>query len=182
MLIHGDGNSNIRSGSCFDLGDWIADTNSNLVLMNPPYNASKSQVPKTFASTWGKSSTDPTKGLYFVKFVADKVKQGRLLVLLPMQCAIKTDGLIGDIKQSMLEEHTLDAVFSFPIDMFYPGASAVACCMAFDLGKPHPKIMKHSSDITERTVLKNGRALVELMLKISGLRPKRSGMKPIVAD
>lgn len=139
MLIHGDGNSNIRGGSCFDLGDWIADTNSNLVLMNPPYNASKSQVPKTFANTWGKSSTDPTKGLYFVKFAADKVKQGRLLVLLPMQCAIKTDGLIGDIKQSILEEHTLDAVFSFPIDMFYPGASAVACCMVFDLGKPHPK-------------------------------------------
>lgn len=139
MLIHGDGNSNIRYKSCFDLGDWIANTQANLVLMNPPYNASKSQVPKAFANTWGKSSTDPSKGLYFVKFVADKVKQGRLLVLLPMQCAIKTDGLIGDIKQSMLEEHTLDAVFSFPIDMFYPGASAVACCMVFDLGKPHPK-------------------------------------------
>lgn len=139
MLIHGDGNSNIRGGSCFDLGDWMADTNSNLVLMNPPYNAPKSQVPKPFANTWGKSSTDPTKGLYFVKFVADKVKQGRLLSLLPMQCAIKTDGIIGDIKQEMLDEHTLDAVFSFPIDMFYPGASAVACCMVFDLGKPHPK-------------------------------------------
>lgn len=139
MLIHGDGNSNIRGGSCFDLGDWMADTNSNLVLMNPPYNASKSQVPKPFANTWGKSSTDPTKGLYFVKFVADKVKQGRLLSLLPMQCAIKTDGIIGDIKQEMLDEHTLDAVFSFPIDMFYPGASAVACCMVFNLGKPHPK-------------------------------------------
>lgn len=139
MLIHGDGNSNIRYKSCFDLGDWMTDTQANLVLMNPPYNASKNQVPKTFANTWGKSSTDPSKGLYFVKFVADKVKQGRLLVLLPMQCAIKTDGLIGDIKQSMFEEHTLDAVFSFPIDMFYPGASAVACCMVFDLGKPHPK-------------------------------------------
>ena len=139
MLIHGDGNSNIRGGSCFDLGDWIADTKSNLVLMNPPYNASKNQVPKTFANTWGKSSTDPSKGLYFVQFVADKVNEGRLLVLLPMQCAIKTDGLIGNIKQSMLEKHTLDAVFSFPIDMFYPGASAVACCMVFDLGKPHPK-------------------------------------------
>ncbi len=139
MLIHGDGNSNIRGGSCFNLGDWITDTQANLVLMNPPYNASKSQVPRAFANTWGKSPTDPSKGLYFVKFVADKVKQGRLLVLLPMQCAIKTDGLIGDIKQSMLEEHTLDAVFSFPIDMFYPGANAVACCMVFDLGKPHPK-------------------------------------------
>lgn len=139
MLIHGDGNSNIRGGSCFNLGDWITDTQANLVLMNPPYNASKSQVPKEFANTWGKSSTDPTKGLYFVKFVADKVKNGKLLVLLPMQCAIKTDGIIGDIKQELLEEHTLDAVFSFPIDMFYPGASAVACCMVFDLGKPHPK-------------------------------------------
>ena len=47
--------------------------------------------------------------------------------------------MISDIKQELLEEHTLDAVFSFPIDMFYPGASAVACCMVFDLGKPHPK-------------------------------------------
>lgn len=56
-----------------------------------------------------------------------------------MQCAIKTDGIIEDIKQSLLEENTLDAVFSLPIDMFYPGASAVACCMIFDLGKPHPK-------------------------------------------
>ena len=139
MLIHGDGNSNIRYKSCFELGKWMSDTKSNLVLMNPPYNASKNQVPKTFASTWGKSSTDPSKGLFFVKFVADNVKQGRLLTLLPMQCAIKTDGIIGDIKQSLLEENTLDAVFSFPIDMFYPGASAVACCMVFDLGKPHPK-------------------------------------------
>lgn len=139
MLIHGDGNSNIRYGSCFNLENWIGNTESNLVLMNPPYNASKNQVTKDFAKTWGKSSTDPSKGLFFVKYVADIVKHGRLLTLLPMQCAIKMDGIIGDIKQSMLEEHTLDAVFSLPIDMFYPGASAVACCMVFDLGKPHPK-------------------------------------------
>ncbi|MBR4047593.1 MAG: N-6 DNA methylase [Bacteroides sp.] len=149
MLIHQDGNSNIRVGSCFDLGDWIVDKKTNLVLMNPPYNAAKNQVPKEFADDWGKSSTDPSKGLYFVKFIADKViidpdddkitRQGRLLTLLPMQCAIKTDGIIGDIKQKLMQKHTLDAVFSFPIDMFYPGASAVACCMVFDLGKPHPK-------------------------------------------
>ena len=37
----------------------------------------------------------------------------------------------------MLERNTLDAVFSFPADMFYPGASAVACCMVFNLGIPH---------------------------------------------
>ena len=139
MLIHGDGNSNIRQGSCFNLGDWISSSNADVVLMNPPYNASKNQVTESFAKTWGKTSTDPSKGLCFVQFVADKVERGRLLTLLPMACAIQTDGMIGNFKQKMLDKHTLDAVFSFPAEMFYPGASAVACCMVFDLGKPHKK-------------------------------------------
>ncbi|MBO7054962.1 MAG: N-6 DNA methylase [Bacteroidales bacterium] len=139
MLIHGDGNSNIRCGSCFEKGDWIKQANADVVLMNPPYNASKNQVTETFAKTWGKTSTDPSKGFCFVEFVADKVNRGRLLTLLPMACAIQTDGVIGGFKQKMLEKHSLDAVFSFPAEMFYPGASAVACCMVFDLGKPHKK-------------------------------------------
>ena len=139
MLIHGDGNSNVRLGSCFELGDWIELANADVVLMNPPYNASKNQVPEDFAKKWGKTSTDPSKGLCFVEFVAQKVNHGRLLTLLPMACAIQTDGVIGNFKQKMLERHTLDAVFSFPAEMFYPGASAVACCMVFDLGKPHKK-------------------------------------------
>ncbi|MBE6323145.1 MAG: SAM-dependent DNA methyltransferase [Bacteroidales bacterium] len=139
MLIHGDGNSNVRWGSCFELGDWIEQANADVVLMNPPYNASKNQVPEDFAKTWGKTSTDPSKGLCFVEFVAKKVNRGRLLTLLPMACAIQTDSVIGNFKRKMLERHTLDAVFSFPAEMFYPGASAVACCMVFDLGKPHKK-------------------------------------------
>lgn len=137
MLIHGDGNSNIRCGSCFDLGDWIKKSDIDVVLMNPPYNASKNQVTDQFASTWSKTSTDPSKGFSFVEFIADKVGKGRLLTLLPMACAIQTNGVIGSFKRRMLEKHTLDAVFSFPTEMFYPGASAVACCMVFDLGKPH---------------------------------------------
>lgn len=141
MLIHGDGNSNIKRASCFTEKEWIENSLSHrkprVVLMNPPYNASKSQVPKAFAETWGKSSTDPSKGLYFVKNIADYIGTGRLVTLLPMACAITTRGVISDIKQELLEKHTLDAVFSFPADMFYPGASAVACCMVFDLGKKH---------------------------------------------
>ena len=137
MLIHGDGNSNIRCSSCFDEAEWIKNAHADVVLMNPPYNASKDQVPKAFGSTWGKSSTDPSKGLYFVKYVADCVGRGRLVTLLPMACAIQTKGVIADIKHQLLDKHTLDAVFSFPAEMFYPGASAVACCMVFDLGKPH---------------------------------------------
>lgn len=141
MLIHGDGNSNIKKASCFNEEEWIKESLNSpqpkVVLMNPPYNASKSQVPKAFADKWGKSSTDPSKGLYFVKYIANTVGTGRLVTLLPMACAITTKGIIADIKHDLLERHSLDAVFSFPADMFYPGASAVACCMVFDLGKPH---------------------------------------------
>lgn len=137
MLIHGDGNSNIRCASCFDVKKWIEDSKADIVLMNPPYNASKSQVPEAFAKKYGKSTTDPSKGLYFVKYIADTVGKGRLVTLLPMSCAITTNGIIADIKEQLLDKHTLDAVFSFPAEMFYPGASAVACCMVFDLGRPH---------------------------------------------
>lgn len=137
MLIHGDGNSNIRCASCFDVKKWIEDAKADVVLMNPPYNASKSQVPESFAKEYGKATTDPSKGLYFVKYIADTVGKGRLVTLLPMSCAITTNGIIADIKEQLLDKHTLDAVFSFPAEMFYPGASAVACCMVFDLGRPH---------------------------------------------
>ncbi len=139
MLIHGDGNSNIRFGSCFDMGDWIETAKIDVVLMNPPYNASKNQVTEKFSKTWGKTIKDPSKGFCFVEFIADKVGKGRLITLLPMSCALaaKKNSVIRNFKQKMLEKHTLDAVFSFPNEMFYPGASAVACCMVFDLGKPH---------------------------------------------
>ena len=138
MLIHGDGNTNIKCSSCFDEEDWIKNVAKvDVVLMNPPFNASKDQVPSTHAKNYGSSTTDPSKGIYFVKYVADTVGKGRLVTLLPMSAAISTSGIIADIKEQLLDKHTLDAVFSFPAEIFYPGASAVACCMVFDLGRPH---------------------------------------------
>ena len=41
MLIHGDGNSNVVQDSMFKRGKWIEENNINIVLMNPPYNATK---------------------------------------------------------------------------------------------------------------------------------------------
>lgn len=46
MLIHSDGNSNIRQGSCFDLADWIKEAKPNVILMNPPYNGQRIHLPK----------------------------------------------------------------------------------------------------------------------------------------
>lgn len=67
MLIHSDGNSNIRQGSCFDLADWIKEAKPNVILMNPPYNGQRIHLPKKYVATWGNNKKeDPSKGLYFV--------------------------------------------------------------------------------------------------------------------
>lgn len=145
MLIHSDGNSNIRQGSCFALADWIKDAKPNVILMNPPYNGQRIHLPTSYVSTWSKDKKeDPSKGLYFVKYLADTLNsinhQAKLAVLLPVTCAIGTSGEIARLKREILAENTLDAVFTLPNEIFYPGASASACCMVFKIGTKHTDI------------------------------------------
>ncbi len=137
MLIHGDGNSNIRRGNCFSLTDWEG-KGVNVVLMNPPYNATRGDCNPEYVKVWKKEKKeDPSKGFHFAYEIAHRVKQGKMAVLLPMQCAIGSSSEIQRFKKLMLDENTLDAVFSLPSDMFHPGASACACCMVFNLGTRH---------------------------------------------
>lgn len=142
MLIHSDGNSNIRQGSCFALTDWIKEAKPNVILMNPPYNGQRVHLPTNYVRTWAANKKeDPSKGFYFVKYIADTLnsinQQATLAVLLPVACAIGTSGEISKIKGKILKENTLKAVFTLPNEIFYPGASASACCMVFEIGKKH---------------------------------------------
>lgn len=78
----------------------------------------------------------------FVEYISDCLHEAnitgtKLAVLLPLQCAIGSSGLILRAKENILKRNTLDAVFTLPPEMFYPGASANACCMLFTMGVPH---------------------------------------------
>lgn len=155
MLIHGDGNSNIKFGSIFDNKKFIMEADPDIILMNPPYNAKPIGIPAAYKTTWTAKAKDgkedPTKGFVFVHFLSDVInelndlkekagkptKQVKLAVLLPVAAAIGTSDIIEKEKISMLENNTLEAVFTLPNEIFYPGASACACCMLFTLGKPH---------------------------------------------
>lgn len=156
MLIHGDGNSNIMYGSCFENKEFIKKADPDIILMNPPYNAKPKNIPSEYKIEWGKAADgkeDPTKGMVFVHYLSDvikemneereskgeKTKTVKLAVLLPLSCAIGTSTLITAEKESLLENNTLDAVFSLPAEVFYPGASVCACCMLFTMGQPHVK-------------------------------------------
>lgn len=146
MLIHGDGNSNVEFGSCFDKKEFIESANPTVILMNPPYNAKPRSIPDRYKKDWtnaekeGKS--DPTKGMVFVKYLSDIAKEQdwdgvKLAVLLPMGAAIGSKERLTDMKESLLADNTLEAVFSLPADVFYPGASITAVCVLFTLNKPH---------------------------------------------
>ena len=156
MLIHGDGNSNIKFGSCFDLKGFIKNADPDIILMNPPYNAKPIGIPPKYKANWGKAKDgkeDPTKGFVFVHYLSDVIKEMnekrgaegkphktvKMAVLLPVATAIGTKSIIQNEKIAMLENNTLEAVFTLPNEIFYPGASASACCMVFTLGEPHVK-------------------------------------------
>lgn len=64
-------------------------------------------------------------------------KTVKMAVLLPMSAAIGSSNEIKKIKKEILRENTLEAVFSLPDEIFYPGASSVACCMVFTMGTRH---------------------------------------------
>ena len=127
MLIHNDGNTNIRQGSCFKEDDWIKNANIDRVLMNPPYNAQRANCNKEYVDTWKKvkkgkqdkeKGEDPSKGFHFVYHIAKTVKKGKLAVLLPMQCAIGTDAEIAKFKELIKNRESQEKWM--PLHLFNP--------------------------------------------------------------
>ena len=153
MLIHGDGNSNIKKASLFDSENFLREANPDIVLMNPPYNAKPINIPSFYKVGWkSDAKEDPTKGLVFLKFISDTIskmnkerkengksaKEVKVAILLPVSAAIGgKNHYIVSLKKELLEENTLEAVFTLPNEVFYPGASVSSCCMVFTLSKPH---------------------------------------------
>ena len=156
MLIHGDGNSNIKHANLFDCEKFFREANPDIILMNPPYNAKPINISKQeYKKDWkADAKDDPTNGMVFLKFLSDVVKkineerlaegkprkEIKIAILLHVAAAIGTKSkLLRKMKNEILEENTLEAVFTLPDEVFYPGASAPACCMVLTLGKPHVK-------------------------------------------
>lgn len=67
----------------------------------------------------------------------EPIKEVKVAILLPVSAAIGTSEFVSNIKNELLEKNTLDAVFTLPAEIFYPGAAVSSCCMIFTLGKPH---------------------------------------------
>lgn len=141
VLINSGAPTNIKNGCLFACEDFIRETNPDIILMNPPYNASTINIPDVYKTDWKNEKEDPTRGLIFLKFISDVLKNNKkhvkAAIILPISCAIGDNKILTNLKTQLLSDNSLDAVFTLPNKIFSPSACVNTCCMVFTLGKPH---------------------------------------------
>ena len=123
MLLRNDGQSNIFNGSCFnsDIITHIKKLKPNIIMMNPPYSQ--------------KSSLETE--LDFILNSLDLLEiGGELITIVPMSTAIEKTKSKLEKRKTILEKHSLEAVFSMPDELFYP-VGTVTCIMIFKAKIPH---------------------------------------------
>ena len=126
MLLHGDGKSNIISGSCFDnsIIEIIKNKKPTIGFLNPPY----------------KSKSDDVEEFEFILNSLDCLeKHGECVAIVPMSCALAQSGERLRLKEELLSKHTLNAVFSMPDELFYNSKVGTnTCIMVFKAHVPNP--------------------------------------------
>lgn len=131
MFIHQDGKSNIYKGDCFDRNviEDIKTFKPTVGLLNPPYKADK------------KNDIDEYE---FILNNLECLEQGgKCVAIIPMQSALAQTGKVYEYKKKILEQHTLEAVFSMPDELFFNSdVGVVSCIMVFTAKRPHPKNKK----------------------------------------
>ncbi len=126
MYIHGDGRSNLVKGSCFDkqTKEEIKTYQPNVGFLNPPYKVKK----------------DDIEELEFILNNLEQLQKGSLCVaIIPMRCAMYNKGIGLDLKTKLLNNHTLEAVFSMPDELFHnSNVAVVTAIMVFRAKEKHP--------------------------------------------
>src|SRR3989338_1481795 len=126
MFIHGDGRSNLIKGSCFDnkIINQVKNFKPNVGFLNPPYKSTK---------------TDPEELEFVINNLSLLQKGSICIAIIPMSCALAQSGIGLTLKEKILREHTLEAVFSMPKELFHNSDVGVnTCIMVFKAKEKHP--------------------------------------------
>ncbi len=120
MIVRRDGKSNIIYGSCFDQThkNWLIEQNIDIGLLNPPY------------------SQEDHNELEFVEQLLSVLSvRGVGVAVVPINCAL--GNTCKAERERLMNNHTLEAVFSLPPELFNPAASAPPCVMVWTAKIPH---------------------------------------------
>ena len=122
MMMRGDGRSNIY------LGDSL--------------NEEKKQKVKSHKPTVGFLNPPYATAISELEFVYQNLecleKNGICIAILPINCISADSGKDYEWKKKLLEKHTLEAVFSMPVELFYP-TGTVTVITVFKAHNKHPK-------------------------------------------
>lgn len=118
MILRDDAKANLYWESCFDLVNTIMKNHVCTVgFLNPPYS-------------------QKGEGLHELDFIENCMsclqKDNICIAIVPISCAT----MPNIQKHNLLTKHTLEAVMSLPVELFYPVA-AVPCIMVFRAKVPH---------------------------------------------
>ncbi len=128
MMLRGDGKSNIYQQDCFQQPEAdIKKFKPNVAFLNPPY--SKENGHKELEFVWN--------ALNFLE------PHATCIAIVPQSCAMNTKKGNENVKERILQHHTLKAVMSMPDKLFDDSEkSAVTCIMVFEAHKPHSENSK----------------------------------------
>lgn len=119
MIIRRDGKSNIYHGDCFnnEIKKELKERSINIGLINPPY------------------AQGDVSELEFIENMLDILVLGGIgVAVVPMSCAIGTK--FKDVRERIMKNNKLKAVFSMPDDIFYPTGTNT-CVMVWEAHTPH---------------------------------------------
>ncbi len=122
MMMRGDGRSNIYLGDSLnnDIKEKVKIHKPNVGFLNPPYATAISEL----------------------EFVYQNLecleKNGLCVAIIPINCVSANSGKDYEWKEKLLEKHTLEAVFSMPVELFYP-TGTVTVIVVFKAHSKHPK-------------------------------------------
>lgn len=117
MLLHKDGKSNILRGDCFDEIKKFENKGIDRLILNPPY-----------------SQKDHSELEFLEKGLKIMNNGGIGVIIVPLSCA--TGQKFKTIREQLLLDHTLLAVFTAPTQLFYP-VGTTTCIMVWKANIPH---------------------------------------------
>jgi type I restriction enzyme M protein len=121
MMMRGDGKSSIIQGDSFKDGNknFIKSKKPTVGFLNPPYSTS---IPE----------------LKFVYANLECLEKNAICIsIVPFNSVLEDSGKNYEWKQKLLEKHTLEGVFTMPVETFYP-IGAVTAIVVFKAHSPHP--------------------------------------------
>ena len=122
MIVRRDGKSNIFYGSCFnkDIAASLRKEHIDVGLINPPY-----------------SQIDHNELQFVEQLLSVLTTRGVAVAVVPVNCAL--GNTCKEERERLFAQHTLEAVFSMPTELFNPAASVPPCVMVWTAHVPHPK-------------------------------------------